>query len=391
MSRNLRILHCLRAPVGGLFRHVVDLASEQAALGHEVGVVYDARTEAAAAEPGLSLLRRLCSLGVHSISMPRLPGPGDIAAYKFIKNLAQKNQIQILHGHGAKGGAYARIAAARLRAVRRRNPTYTGMQAADVPRVYGFYTPHGGSLHYSPGSVSGRVFLGLERYLAKQSSGLIFESAYSARIFDDVVGKGFCPSVIIPNGVGPSEFETVPPLDGAAQFLFIGELRQLKGVDVLLEALALLRHAKPEARLEIVGDGPDMAQFIALSKKLSLEEAVKFHGRLPAREAFKHGHCLVMPSRAESFPYVVLEAGAAGKPMVLTNVGGISEITTGTGMTLLPPEDAEGLSAMMNDFLVQPDNYFQRAELLRARIAGQFTIERMAAQVTDFYLSVVKR
>lgn len=377
MSRNLRILHCLRAPVGGLFRHVVDLAAEQASLGHEVGIIFDSRTMAPAAQPGIDLLSRLCSLGVHAVSMPRLPGPGDVMAYAKVRQLAVAHEAQILHGHGAKGGAYARMAAYTLR--RQKRP------------CYGFYTPHGGSLHYAPASLSGRLFLGAERWLARKSSGLIFESAYSAGKFAEVVGIGFCPSMIIPNGVGPAEFEPVPLLEAGSDFVFIGELRQLKGVDVLLAALASLREARPNARLEIVGDGPDMTKFQALALKLGLEGAVRFHGRLPARDGFALGQCLVMPSRAESFPYIVLEAGAAQKPMILTNVGGIPEITEGTGMSLLAAEDVLGLSAMMQDFLVQPEAYQRRAGLLQARIAQRFTIERMAAQVMDFYLSVLKR
>lgn len=377
MSRNLRILHCLRAPVGGLFRHVVDLASEQASLGHEIGIIFDSRTMAPAAQPGIDLLSRLCSLGVHAVSMPRLPGPGDLMAYRQVRRLAAAQEVQILHGHGAKGGAYARMAAYTLR--RKKRP------------CYGFYTPHGGSLHYAPSSLSGRLFLGVERWLARKSSGLIFESAYSAGKFAEVVGIGFCPSEIIPNGVGPGEFEPVPLHEAGSDFVFIGELRQLKGVDVLLAALASLREARPNARLEIVGDGPDMAKYQALALKLGLEGAVRFHGRLPAREGFALGQCLVMPSRAESFPYILLEAGAAQKPMILTNVGGIPEITEGTGMSLLPAEDVLGLTAMMQDFLVQPEAYQRRAGLLQARIAQRFTIERMAAQVTDFYLSVLKR
>jgi glycosyltransferase involved in cell wall biosynthesis len=377
VSRNLRIIHCLRAPVGGLFRHVVDLASEQAALGHHVGIIYDKSTEAPAAASSLAHLHTVCSLGVRSISMPRLPGPYDLSAYHFVKSMALETQAQILHGHGAKGGAYARFAAARLR--------------KGGHKVYGFYTPHGGSLHYAPCSLSGRLFLGLERKLARLSSGLIFESVYSANKFQEVIGKGFCPVQIAPNGVGPADFEPDPLLPSAASFLFIGELRLLKGVDVLLEAMASLRKAQPSARLAIVGDGPDMDKFINLTDRLGLGDAVTFHGRLPAQQAFTLGEAMVMPSRAESFPYVILEAGAAGKPMVLTDVGGIPEIIDGTGMTLLPAGDSEGLSAMMNDFMVQPEAYQQRAGRLRARIADKFTIEKMAAQVTDFYLAVMRR
>ena len=68
---------------------------------------------------------------------------------------------------------------------------------------------------------------------------------------------------------------------------------------------------------------------------------------MPAREAFALGRALVVPSRAESFPYIVLEAAAAGLPLLATNVGGIPEIVSGTDTALLPPEDADALAQAM--------------------------------------------
>lgn len=382
MSRNLQIIHCLRAPVGGLFRHVVDLALEQAAVGHDVGVIFDDSTVSDAVRPQLAQLDHACKLGVRSVKMPRLPMPGDIKAYREVKAFARASGAQILHGHGAKGGAYARQAAAALR--------------KNGQRCLGFYTPHGGSLHYSPKSMAGRLFLGLERRLALKSSGIIFESAYSASIYGDVVGKGYCQTRVIPNGLGEEEFVPVPAPAEAAPFLFIGELRHLKGVDVLLKALGGLAAAMTgergrAVRLAIVGDGPDMKTFVQLARTLGLNEQVHFLGRMPAREAFLHGHCVIVPSRAESLPYIVLEAAAAEKPLIATDVGGISEITGGSSTQLIAADDVEGLMAAMNDFLVRPDVYLERAKTLRGAVQAKFNIELMASQITDFYLAVLRR
>ena len=382
MSRNLQIIHCLRAPVGGLFRHVVDLVSEQAAVGHDVGVIYDNGAVGEAVRPQLAQLARVCRLGVRGVKMPRLPMPGDVKAYREVKAFAASSNAQILHGHGAKGGAYARQAAAALR--------------KSGQRCLGFYTPHGGSLHYSPNSIAGRIFLGLERRLALKSSGIIFESAYSAKIYSDVVGQGFCQTRVIPNGLSAAEFEPVPAQPDAAPFLFIGELRQLKGVDVLLRALAGLASTMAGARgqdvrLAIVGDGPDMKEFIQLTRSLGLTEHVDFLGRMPARQAFSLGHCVIVPSRAESLPYIVLEVAAAQKPLIATRVGGIPEITVGSTTQLIDADDVEGLMAAMNDFLVRPDVYQERAAMLRANVQAKFSIELMASQITDFYLAVLRR
>ena len=195
MSRNLRILHCLRAPVGGLFRHVVDLATEQARLGHDVGIIYDELTSSPGALETFDLMAKYCRLGIRAAKMPRLLGPRDYFAYLSVKNFAQEVDAQVLHGHGGKGGAYARLAAAALN--------------KDRYKCISIYTPHGGSLHYSPDSLAGKLFLRLEKDLVAKTSGLIFESAYSANIFDKVIGRGFCPDRVIPNGLREDEFQPV--------------------------------------------------------------------------------------------------------------------------------------------------------------------------------------
>ncbi|GJM01261.1 MAG: transferase [Methyloligella sp.] len=377
MSRNLRIIHCLRAPVGGLFRHVVDLAVEQSLVGHEVGVIYDSSTVSPSITPQLELLNQRCSLGVRSVKMPRLLHFSDYTAFRAVKKFALDTDAQILHGHGAKGGAYARLACSSLK--KSKTPCLS------------FYTPHGGSLHYSPSSIKGKLFLGLERTLAKQTNGLIFESAYSSNIYHDVVGRGFCRTKVIPNGLKADEFISVPLHPDAAEFLFIGELRHLKGVDLLLEAFASLLKETPSIRLAIVGDGPDMQLFQNQAESLSISSQVKFHGRLPARDAFALGAVMVVPSRAESFPYIVLEAGAGLKPLICSDVGGISEIVTGTSTELIVPEDVDDLYSAMKHSLSQPERMMSQAEQLQTSIKQKFTIERMASDITDFYLSALKR
>ncbi len=377
MSRNLRILHCLRAPVGGLFRHVVDLAVEQSLVGHEVGVIYDRSTVSPAVASQLELLNQRCSLGVRSVNMPRLLHVSDYTAFRAVKKFAIEANAQILHGHGAKGGAYARLAAASLK--KSKQPCLS------------FYTPHGGSLHYSPTSLKGKLFLGLERALAKRTNGLIFESAYSSNIYSKVIGRGYCPVKVIPNGLKADEFVSTPLHPDAADFLFIGELRHLKGVDLLLEAFARLGQDNDSLRLSIVGDGPDMKLFQDLATKLGIEARVKFWGRLPASEAFALGAVMVVPSRAESFPYIVLEAGAGLKPLICTDVGGISEIVAGSSTELILPEDVDDLYSAMKLAYSQPERMTAQAEQLQTLIRQKFTVEQMASDITDFYLSALKR
>src|SRR5215813_954736 len=105
----LNILHVLRAPVGGLFRHVSDLARGQIARGHRVGVIADSSTGAGEAEAALAALRPELALGLTRVPMSRHIGTGDVAAVAHVSQRAAEAAADVLHGHGAKGGAYARL------------------------------------------------------------------------------------------------------------------------------------------------------------------------------------------------------------------------------------------------------------------------------------------
>jgi glycosyltransferase involved in cell wall biosynthesis len=170
----------------------------------------------------------------------------------------------------------------------------------------------------------------------------------------------------------------------ASDVVFVGELRHLKGVDVLLEALAMVNRTR-RVTATIVGAGPDVAQFKAQATKLGLEDVTRFPGVLPARAAFKMGHALIMPSRAESFPYIVLEAGAAGLPLIATRVGGIPEITGDSGTPLIAPGDVEALAAALFDALDSPEVLQTRAQALQQRIASRFNVDTMTTSVMSFY------
>lgn len=162
-------------------------------------------------------------------------------------------------------------------------------------------------------------------------------------------------------------------------------MRDLKGVDVLLEALAELHQRAITAT--IVGSGPDESKFRTLSSSLGLEGRVRFTGALPIRDAFALGRIMVVPSRAESFPYVVLEAAAAGLPLIATNVGGIPEITDGSGTVLIAPGNVQELAAAVTAALDAPDLAKTRAARLKDVVAQKFTVASMADAVLDFYVT----
>ena len=372
MASKIRILHCLRVPIGAPFRHVFDLAKGQAELGFEVGIVCDFEPASEDVARAFGSLADSCALEVTRVRMSRQIGLGDLRTHHAVTRLASKLGVDILHGHGPKGGAYARLARRALRA-----------RGKDV---CAFYTPHGGSLHYSRSTVMGRLYIAAERRLMPYTDGLIFESRFAAGRYLDLVGEPDCAARIIPNGLYRHEFYEPVLTDDASDFVFIGELRTLKGVDVLLQALGVNRTVYP-AKATIVGSGPDEKKFKRLTRRLRLGPKVMFSGPQAACTAFARGRCVVVPSRSESFPYVVLEAAAAKMPIIATNVGGIPEIVAGANMPLVPPDDAEALAAQMRGFLTTPAQYLDRAARLQEIVAERFTVETMTMKVVEFYVS----
>lgn len=371
MATPKRIVHVMRAPVGGLFRHVLDLAREQAKAGHAVGIIADATATDRLTDLKFAEVTPLLELGLVRVAMNRKPGIGDLAAARAVAREARRLSPDILHGHGAKGGLYARLAG-RL----------AGGGAGKPARV--FYTPHGGTLNFKPGTLESRVYLGAERVLARMTSGIVFESDFARRTFADRVGLDHTSWRVVPNGLRPQDFALHDAAPDAADIVFIGELRDIKGVDILLTAIAALNRERMTTAV-IVGSGPDRERLEAMAFALGIKDLVRFPGAMPAIDALPLGRTLAVPSLKESFPYIVLEGAAAGLPLVATNVGGIPEIVHGTDTALVQAGDARALCDALSAAVLERDAALARAQRLREKVARQFTVERMAHDILGFY------
>lgn len=362
-DKGLRILHVLRAPVGGLFRHVIDLVRGQSERGHQVGLIADSATGGSRADEVLREVAELLALGAVRIPMPRHLGFGDIAAVRAVSRQIDRAAPDVVHGHGAKGAAYARLAPAAKGAIRA-------------------YTPHGGSLHYGASPI-GLVYLTLERLLMVQTDLLLFESEFGRESYHKKVGLSDALVRVIHNGIGEAEFAPVARSKDASDLVFVGELRMLKGVDVLIDALIALVGNGRAVTATIVGDGPDRAAFEQRARPLG--DRVRFTGALPARQGFAMGHVLVVPSRAESLPYIVLEAAGAGIPVLATRVGGIPEIFGPQASQLIVPGDPSALSRAITDALDNREQTERSAHMLRQRVREEFSVDLMVNQGLQAY------
>lgn len=359
----IRIIHVMRAPLGGLFRHVVDLTNGQIARGHEVGLVCDSRLQDARIEAQLAALGERLALGVSRVRIERNPHPSDAGALVHVLRHIVATKPHVIHGHGSKGGALARL---------------SGFIPGLPPAVRA-YTPHGGSLNYRPGSFQNRAYMVAERLLRRRTELLIFESGYVASRYGQSVGRPPRLNRVIHNGIADAEFSGISHGDEAADFVYIGELRSAKGIDTLLEALAHVGatlHARPT--LALVGSGPDRDALCDQAESLGIAEQVTFHGAMPVRQGFRLGRVMVVPSRAESLPYVVLEAAAAQMPIVATNVGGIPEIFGTMRRRLIPADSVGDLARALAAALQTPAaRQADEARELAASVQARFPLDRM--------------
>lgn len=376
VANQLRIVHCFRSPVGGIFRHVRDLTEAQIASGHSVGIVCDSTTGGEFEERLFEGMTDSLALGIHRTPMQRHVGPGDLASawrtYRIIKEL----RPDVLHGHGAKGGAYARLFGSLLRVSR--------------SRVARLYSPHGGSLHYDETTATGKLFFALERFMARFTDCLLFVSDYERRTWRRKVGEPPIPNTLVYNGLRAVEFEPVGSVPDAADLLYIGMMRDLKGPDIFIDALALAGN-RLGRRLSavMVGDGDDLPRYHEQVKRLGLDGHVRFLPPMPARDAFALAELIVVPSRAEAMPYIVLETLAAGKPMIATAVGGIPEIFGETSRALIRP-DPNQLGDRLSDALADLGAY-QRLMPGAPDLKARFGADVMAAEIEKAYFAALRR
>jgi len=373
-GKPLRVLLITRAPVGGLWRHILDLTDGLLERGFELGIAVDSLRASEHVRATLERFRPRLALGVHTLDIPRLPGWGDVKLTMQCRRLIKSVNPDIVHGHGAKGGLYARLSAWR-----------TGARA--------FYTPHGGSLHYDWKTMGGKVFLTAERQMISLTDQFLFESRFSADGFQHKIGDTQGRDKVVFNGLGSREFAGGPIVldDPTHDFAFVGEMRAIKGVDVMLEALCQVRHPDGRPlRVLMMGDGPMLEDYRDYADRLGLAEEVEFVGRRPVREAFAATNTLVVPSRAESLPYIVIESIAAGKQVIATDVGGIGEIFGPTRDALVASDDAPALAQAMRKALEPRSPETERElETRYAYLAEHFHVDAMVDRIAGSYREMV--
>jgi glycosyltransferase involved in cell wall biosynthesis len=190
-------------------------------------------------------------------------------------------------------------------------------------------------------------------------------------------------TAVIANGIAPLELPPRPAGEAGVEVLYAGRLRTRKAVAVLVEAFSRVRERAPSARLRLAGDGEQRPALEEQVRRLGLADAVHFegtvpHDRMPALYAAADLFCL--PSLYEGFPLAILEAMAAGLPVVATRVAGNPEaVEDGVHGRLVEAEDAAALAVALLELIEDTESRRRMGRQARRRVEEEFSIERIGA------------
>ena len=201
--------------------------------------------------------------------------------------------------------------------------------------------------------------------------------------------------VVVPNGIRGTLPQSEVEKDVPASVLFVGRLRTRKAVAVLLEAMSLLRAEGVQTKLVVVGSGEQEALLRSRCRELLLDDRVELMGNVERSELanfYQRASVFCLPSTYEGLPLAILEAMAAGIPVVSTRVSGMPEaVVDGETGLLVAPEDAEALAQALYRLLGDSDLRLRMGEESRARFERLFAIERVAAMHFELFEKMVSR
>lgn len=225
--------------------------------------------------------------------------------------------------------------------------------------------------------------------LAYRCATKVVANSPAARGFLEQEGVARASIAVVPNGLDPAAFADRQPRAGGRTLITVANLRPEKDHATLLAAAAILVRDFPALRVRIVGSGPRRAALEALTAAHGLNAHVEFLGHrddVPALLAA--ADIFVLPSRSEAFPNGVIEAMAAGLPVVATAVGGLLDlIDDGRTGRLVPPGKPDALAAAVRSLLEHPAQADAMGAAARATVLQQYSFDRMVASFEELYLS----
>lgn len=348
-------------PVGGMQNHTGQLSAELDRLGVPQTVLTAYRPGAPRREP-LGRHGEVRRVGVPTRRLRQGWGPAAARAL-----LTLPGPYDLVHAHLGEDAAVLALA---LAAARR-------WSAPLVVTVH--LSPRHTLAGHGPRAVFLRVVGGAVETVACRRAAAVV--TLTERLADRVRGCG-APVHVVPSGVRGPAYTAAPT--GGAGILYVGRLHPQKGLDTLVRAAALL----PGVPVTLAGDGPERAALEQLAGQLGVAGRVLVTGFRPHREVpalLAAADVVVLPSRYEELGTALVEAMAAGRPVVASAVGGIPELVRdGVDGLLVPPGEPVALATAVEKLLADPDLAAALGASGRARVA-EHDWAVLAGRILDVY------
>jgi glycosyltransferase involved in cell wall biosynthesis len=361
----LRVLYLTACAEGGAAEYLRLHAASLPALGCTVIV----------AGPREGQLREALTAlpGVEYVSLP-LSGKAsplaDLRCLSLIAGAIRAHRPHVVHSNGAKAGVLLAALSGFL----------------SYPLVY---SPHGMMTHHVPATPVGRLYSPAERWAGRRHDMIITVcQAERAEAIQSGLSRAG-NTVVVYNGTDESRFRSSDCSSKSEAGLVVGtacRLHRGKGVDYLIRSLPRVLQSFPRVRMLVGGEGQERPALERLVDELGLHRCVGFVGHVTDMEAFlQRLDLFVHPSLWEGFPMVLLESGAAGIPVVATDVGGVRELIDDTTGWLVPPSAQCALSSAMVAALADGRERKARAARLRQRVANRHRASQMIQGTVGAY------
>jgi glycosyltransferase involved in cell wall biosynthesis len=377
--RSLRIIS--RLNVGGPARHAVLLDAGLRAHGWETLLVHGRVSPGEASFEHLATERSLPTQPVTALGR-RIQFWDDARAFVGIWRAIRRFRPAVVHTHTAKAGTLGRLAAAIHNATLPRSQRCVVLHTFHGHVLEGYFSPLGSALV--------RI---AERTLARLTDCTIVISELQRRDLVDrfrIIAAG--RAVVIPLGLELGDLLALPTRQPDTSFTigYVGRLVPIKNVESLICAFALVRESIPAARLVIAGDGPERSRLEALVRRLELARYVEFRGwcaDLP--DLYATFDALALTSLNEGTPVALIEAMAAGVPVVATSVGGVPDVV-GDAMGVLTTTGVEAIAQGLLDVASDPTAALIRAARARDHVRSRYDAARLVDRVAGLYGTLVQ-
>jgi glycosyltransferase involved in cell wall biosynthesis len=359
-TNGMNVLHIITQGVwGGAQRHVYDLAVQMKKKGIEVVVAHGA---------GDLLPQRLEEQGVRTVRIETLRRNisllSEWESFRDLLEVIDDVKPDLIHAHSSKAGGLVSVAGI----------------TKGVPVVF---TAHGWAFTQPRPLLYKAVYWLLSLFITLFSSRIIVVSDFVRR--KTPFSFLFASKITVIRNAITCDTRPALPHPGIPPYdkllISIAELHPTKGLDVLIRAMTLLPKSLGKVHLAIAGNGEQEDELKNLIERLHLGQNVTLLGFVKdAHLLLPHADLFVLPSRSEAFPYVMLEAGCAGIPVLGSNRGGIPELAPMT-VPLTPQSLARGIEKLLTHEAMRQEN----ADTLSQRVRTEFSLEKMVDRTFGVY------